>query len=103
MNQEEDGNRASCVCSSFSFLSPRRRKDPEKIQLASVQPLVPKTTRDCDVVPGTPCDRKENSANKIVKAIEDVLKEGKVRTKDLGGSATTSDMGDAIVERLKKL
>jgi len=44
---------------------------------------------------------EEKSALKIVKAIEEVLKEGKVKTKDLGGENTTSDMGDAIVEKLK--
>jgi len=44
---------------------------------------------------------EENSALKVVKAIEDVLKEGKVKTKDLGGTNTTLDMGDAIVAKLK--
>jgi len=45
---------------------------------------------------------EEKAAQDIVKAIEDVLKEGKVRTKDLGGNSTTSDMGNAIVEKLKE-
>ncbi|MBU0627780.1 MAG: isocitrate/isopropylmalate dehydrogenase family protein [Nanoarchaeota archaeon] len=40
------------------------------------------------------------SAEIIVKAIESVLKEGKVRTKDLGGKNTTSEMGDAVVKKL---
>jgi len=44
---------------------------------------------------------EEKAAADIVKAIEDVIKEGKVRTKDLGGTATTSDMGDAIVAKLE--
>jgi len=44
---------------------------------------------------------EEESAKKIVKAIEDILREGKVRTKDLGGENTCSDMGDAVVEKLK--
>jgi len=44
---------------------------------------------------------EEESARKIVKAIEDTLKEGKTRTKDLGGENTTSDMGDAIVQKLR--
>jgi len=43
---------------------------------------------------------EEKAAADIVKAIEDVIKEGKVRTKDLGGTATTSDMGDAIVKKI---
>ncbi|MCD6493345.1 MAG: isocitrate/isopropylmalate dehydrogenase family protein [Archaeoglobaceae archaeon] len=46
---------------------------------------------------------EEKAANDIVKAIELVLKEGKVRTKDLGGKATTSEMGDAIAKKVKEL
>ncbi len=41
------------------------------------------------------------SADSVIKAIEEVLKEGKVRTRDLGGTSKTNEMGDAIVERLK--
>lgn len=37
----------------------------------------------------------------IVKAIEDVLRGGRVKTKDLRGTATTSDMGDVIMGELK--
>lgn len=40
------------------------------------------------------------AAEQIVNAIEDVLKEGKVKTKDLGGKARCSDMGDAVVKKL---
>jgi len=40
------------------------------------------------------------AAEQIVNAIQEVLKEGKVKTKDLGGKNTTSDMGDAVVARL---
>ncbi len=43
---------------------------------------------------------EEEAAKRIVRAIEDVIKEGKVRTKDLGGKATCSDMGDAIAAKL---
>ena len=39
----------------------------------------------------------------IEEAVSEVLKEGKVRTPDLGGNAGTSRMGDAIVERLEVL
>ncbi len=46
---------------------------------------------------------EEKAAKDIVKAIELVLKEGKVRTKDLGGKATTSEMGDAIAKKVKEL
>jgi 3-isopropylmalate dehydrogenase len=40
------------------------------------------------------------AAEQVVSAIEKVLKEGKVKTKDLGGSNTCSDMGDAVVRKL---
>ena len=43
---------------------------------------------------------EESSAKKIVSAIEQVLKEGKVKTKDLGGTNTCSDMGDAIASKI---
>ena len=44
---------------------------------------------------------QEKAAEHIVNAIEAVLKEGNVKTKDLGGTNTTSDMGDAVVEKIK--
>lgn len=42
----------------------------------------------------------EKAAEAVVKAIEDVLKEGKVKTKDLGGTHTCSDMGDAVAAKV---
>jgi 3-isopropylmalate dehydrogenase len=36
----------------------------------------------------------------IIYAIQDVLKEGAVRTKDLGGTNTCSDLGDAVASKL---
>ncbi len=39
-------------------------------------------------------------ATKIEDAVIDVLKDGKVRTADLGGAATTSQMADAIVAKI---
>ncbi|MFH1415948.1 MAG: isocitrate/isopropylmalate dehydrogenase family protein [Elusimicrobiota bacterium] len=39
-------------------------------------------------------------ADAIEKAIVDVLKEGKVRTYDIGGVSTTTDMADAIAEKI---
>ena len=40
------------------------------------------------------------AGKEVVKAIESVLKEGKVKTKDLGGKNTCSDMGNAVVKKL---
>lgn len=46
-------------------------------------------------------DRKD-LADAIVGAIEEVLREGKVKTRDIGGQASTAEMGAAIIEKLKK-
>lgn len=43
---------------------------------------------------------EEKASIRVVKAIEEVIKEGKVKTRDLGGTAKTSDMGDAIAKKL---
>jgi isopropylmalate/isohomocitrate dehydrogenase-like protein len=43
------------------------------------------------------------AAAKIEKAVMNVLSEGKVRTADLGGSSTTSEMSDAIASKVKSL
>ncbi|MFZ5946196.1 MAG: tartrate dehydrogenase [Bacillota bacterium] len=43
---------------------------------------------------------EEQWGQKILDAVEDVLLEGKVRTRDIGGSSSTSDMGEAIAEKL---
>ncbi|MBS7624257.1 MAG: isocitrate/isopropylmalate dehydrogenase family protein [Candidatus Bathyarchaeia archaeon] len=40
------------------------------------------------------------AARRIGDAVEAVLSEGRVRTYDLGGSATTRDMGNAIAEKI---
>jgi isopropylmalate/isohomocitrate dehydrogenase-like protein len=44
---------------------------------------------------------EKTAAAKIENAVMKVLSEGKVRTKDLGGSSTTSDMSDAIASKVK--
>ena len=36
----------------------------------------------------------------IIKAIEDVLREGRILTPDMGGTATTADIGKAIASRI---
>ncbi|MFH1834621.1 MAG: isocitrate/isopropylmalate dehydrogenase family protein [Methanobacteriota archaeon] len=43
---------------------------------------------------------EEKAGEAAVKAIEDVLKEGKIKTKDLGGQNTCSEMGDAVAEKV---
>lgn len=45
---------------------------------------------------------EQEAADRLLKAILAVLAEGKYLTYDLGGSAGTSDMGDAIVSKLTK-
>jgi isopropylmalate/isohomocitrate dehydrogenase-like protein len=46
---------------------------------------------------------EREAATKIEKAVMTVLSEGKVRTADLGGSSTTSEMSDAITTKVKPL
>jgi isopropylmalate/isohomocitrate dehydrogenase-like protein len=46
---------------------------------------------------------EKGAAAKIENAVMKVLNEGKVRTKDLGGSSTTSEMSDAIASKVKAL
>lgn len=45
---------------------------------------------------------REDLSMKIIRAIEDVLAEGKVKTADIGGTASTSQMGDAIIGKIKE-
>jgi isocitrate/isopropylmalate dehydrogenase len=40
---------------------------------------------------------RPKAASAVWNAVVKVLKEGKVRTPDLGGSATTTQMGDAVL------
>jgi hypothetical protein len=46
---------------------------------------------------------EDRAAELVEQATEDVLEAGKVRTFDIGGKSTCSDMGDAIAERLLQL
>jgi isopropylmalate/isohomocitrate dehydrogenase-like protein len=46
---------------------------------------------------------EKEAAAKIENAVLQVLKEGKMRTKDLGGSSSTSEMSDAIASKVKAL
>ena len=42
-----------------------------------------------------------DAADRVEKALMEVFAEGKVRTKDLGGTAKTADFANAIIEKLK--
>ena len=42
---------------------------------------------------------QQKSSDLIIKAIEAVLKEGKIRTIDLNGNNSTSEIGDAIKDK----
>ena len=45
--------------------------------------------------------REDAVADRVMKALEDVLVDGRVRTRDLGGTATTTEFADAIVARME--
>jgi isocitrate/isopropylmalate dehydrogenase len=40
---------------------------------------------------------------RVMAAIEDVLREGKIRTRDRGGSSKTTEVGDVIAEKIRNL
>jgi tartrate dehydrogenase/decarboxylase/D-malate dehydrogenase len=42
------------------------------------------------------------ASDRIVRAIEAVLRDGKVRTYDLGGTSKTNEVGDAVVRELSR-
>ncbi len=42
------------------------------------------------------------AANKVEQMVIEVLKEGKVKTRDMGGRSSTSEVGDAIATKLKE-
>ncbi len=44
---------------------------------------------------------EKSASEKVINAIETVLREGKVRTYDLGGNSKMSEVGDAIVSAMK--
>ncbi|PSN96308.1 3-isopropylmalate dehydrogenase [Candidatus Marsarchaeota G2 archaeon ECH_B_2] len=43
---------------------------------------------------------RREAYNSVARAVERVLVDGRVRTPDLGGSSTTSEVGDAVVKEL---
>lgn len=46
---------------------------------------------------------EEKAAALVEEAVVEVLKEGRVKTKDLGGSSKTSQVGDAVAGRVREL
>lgn len=44
---------------------------------------------------------EKSASERVLSAIEAVLREGKVRTYDLGGNSRTSEVGDAVVEEIR--
>jgi isocitrate dehydrogenase (NAD+) len=46
---------------------------------------------------------ESDTADRVLKAVFSVLKRGEVRTRDLGGTATTKEYTDALIEELDKL
>ena len=46
---------------------------------------------------------QKNSSDLVIKAIESVLRDGRTKTQDINGNNTTSEMSDAIVDKLIEL
>ncbi len=46
---------------------------------------------------------EEKGAKLVVNAVEEVLKEGRFRTMDIGGSSGTKDVGDAIAKKVYEI
>lgn len=44
----------------------------------------------------------ENYGNQIQNAINQVLQDGKIRTKDVGGQSTTSEFTNAVIANLQQ-
>ena len=45
---------------------------------------------------------EDKVADRVEQAVIEVLREGKVRTYDIGGKSSTSDVGDAVVAKIEK-
>jgi isocitrate/isopropylmalate dehydrogenase len=44
---------------------------------------------------------ERDAADAVERAVDDVLEHGRVRTADLGGTSTTSEVSDAVVMALR--
>jgi isocitrate/isopropylmalate dehydrogenase len=49
------------------------------------------------------CLGESKVAKVIENAVEKVLSEGKVRSRDLGGDSSTIEVGDEVVRKLKEV
>jgi isocitrate/isopropylmalate dehydrogenase len=45
---------------------------------------------------------EKEAATLVTEAVKAMLKEGKYRTKDLGGTSSTSEVGDAVADAIEK-
>jgi 3-isopropylmalate dehydrogenase len=41
------------------------------------------------------------ASRRVLKSMEEIMKEGRVKTPDIGGTSTTQEVGDAITQRIK--
>jgi len=46
---------------------------------------------------------EQKAADRVERAVIDVLRDGKVRTYDLGGKSSTSDVGNAVAARVREI
>ena len=51
----------------------------------------------------TPTSARNQSVDSLEAAIADVLADGKVRTPDIGGTASTTELGSVIASRVSAL
>ncbi|HLC65947.1 MAG TPA: isocitrate/isopropylmalate dehydrogenase family protein [Candidatus Nanoarchaeia archaeon] len=47
--------------------------------------------------------KKQKSADLVLQSIQEVIKEGKIKTKDLGGKNKCSEMGNAVAKKAEEL
>ena len=72
---------------------------PVKLYEGVPTPLAGKGPNEINFVCDDHLGLKESS-KKVEKSVENVLRNGKVRTYDSGGSSSTSEMGEAIAKEV---